>query len=475
MHYDADFRMLINGSLVASASWIEIINPATEQIVGHAPDCNSDQLDEAVRHARRAFPLWRDTPHAGRSALLRDAAERLTAHAEQLAHLLTSEQGKPLNQARGEMRGAALWLRSMADMALPITVNEDTAERRSETRHVPIGVVGGISPWNFPVLLSIWKIAPALAAGNCIVLKPSPFTPLTMLKIGEILDDIFPAGVLNIVSGGDALGPWMTAHPGIDKISFTGSTVTGRRVMASAADNLKRLTLELGGNDAAIVLPDVDPHDIAPKLFWTAFRNTGQFCIAAKRIYIHDDIYDGVAAALVDYARSVKIGNGAEPATDLGPIQNRPQYQRLIALIDECQAQGHRFLIGGKVDRDQTGFFIPVSIIDNPPEDSRIVQEEPFGPIVPLLRYDDIDDVIARANASPYGLARSVWSGDTDQALDIARRLETGTVWINEAQHLMPYHAFAGHKQSGFGVENGLAGLLEYTVPQTVTVRKAMA
>ncbi|KFL46568.1 putative betaine-aldehyde dehydrogenase [Sphingobium sp. ba1] len=407
--------------------------------------------------------------------MLKTAAGVIAANADELMRLLTSEQGKPHDEARFEVMGAAYWLSSMADMAIPVEVNEDTAERRSETRHVPIGVVAGISPWNFPVLLSFWKIAPALRAGNTMILKPSPFTPLTMLRIGELLRDVIPAGVLNIISGGDALGPMVTAHPGIDKVSFTGSTATGKRVMASAAVDLKRVTLELGGNDAAIILPDVDVDAVAKDLFWAAFRNSAQICIATKRMYVHEAIYDRLSRAIADYAESVKMGDGSEQGTQLGPVQNKQQYARVIDIIDDCKSSGYRFLTGGDVPTDKPGYFIPVTIIDNPPENSRVVQEEAFGPILPLLRFNDIDDVIAKANASEYGLAGSVWSADTDAALSIAARMETGTVWINEVQHLSPFQAFAGHKQSGLGVENGLGGLLEYTMPQTITVKPAKA
>ena len=465
--------MLLDGRAVAGDASLSVLNPATGEVIGTAPDCSPAQLDAAVASARAAFPAWRDTPDAARGALLKQAAGVLFAHADELMRLLTAEQGKPHDEADFEVKGAAFWLSSLADMEIPVEVNEETAERKSVTRHVPLGVVAGISPWNFPVLLSFWKIAPALRAGNCMILKPSPFTPLTMLRIGELLRDVFPAGVLQIITGGDALGPLMTAHPGFDKVSFTGSTATGRKVMASAAADLKRVTLELGGNDAAIVLPDVDVDAVAGPLFWAAFRNSGQICIATKRLYIHDDIYDRLAAAIVRYAQDVVMGNGAEQGVGLGPVQNRLQFDRVCALIADCHAQGHSFLTGGEVDSAAPGNFIPVSIVDNPPEDSRIVQEEPFGPVLPLLRWSDLDDVVARANASDYGLAGSVWSADLDTAQAVADRLETGTVWINEVQHLTPWQAFAGHKQSGLGVENGLGGLLEYTVAKTVTVKAA--
>jgi aldehyde dehydrogenase (NAD+) len=263
----------------------------------------------------------------------------------------------------------------------------------------------------------------------------------------------------------------MTEHPDIDKISFTGSTATGRRVMASAAANLKRLTLELGGNDAAIVLDDVDVDGIAKPLFWAAFANNGQVCVAAKRIYVDDRVYDRVAAALAGIAREVRVGDGSQGA-QLGPVQNRAQFERVKALIAGTRAAGYSFLTGGEV-ADEPGFFVPVTIVDNPPEGAAVVQEEAFGPVVPLIRFHDVDDAIARANASEYGLAGSVWSSDPDRAAAGAARLETGTVWINSAQNLTPYAAFAGRKQSGVGVENGIDGILEFTTPQTIHTARA--
>jgi aldehyde dehydrogenase (NAD+) len=469
------YSMTIAGKGVETSDAITVVNPATGLPLASAPDCSAADLDAAVANARAAFPAWRATSETERSRVLKAAAGVLVANADELMRLLTSEQGKPHDEARFEVMGAAYWLSSLADMAIPVEVNEDTAERRSETRHIPIGVVAGISPWNFPVLLSFWKIAPALRAGNTMILKPSPFTPLTMLRIGELLRGVIPDGVLNIISGGDALGPMVTAHPGIDKVSFTGSTATGKRVMASAANDLKRVTLELGGNDAAIVMPDVDVDAVAKDLFWAAFRNSAQICIATKRMYVHEAIYDQLSRAISDYAATVRMGDGSEQGTQLGPVQNKQQYARVVDIIEDCRARGFQFLTGGTVSADAPGYFIPVTIVDNPPEDSRVVQEEAFGPILPLIKFNDLDEVISKANASEYGLAGSVWSSDTDAALSIAARMETGTVWINEVQHLSPFQAFAGHKQSGLGVENGLGGLLEYTMPQTITVKPAKA
>lgn len=471
MVFDSDYTLTIGGEGVAGASSFDVLNPANEQVIAQAPDASAEQLDQAVAAAREAFPAWAATPIAERKAKVQALAGAIFAHSEDLLRLLTAEQGKPHADARNDVLGGAMWLQGAASLDLPETVNEDSETRRSITRHIPIGVVGAISPWNFPVLLAMFKLGPALVAGNTVVLKPSPFTPLTTLKIGEIARGILPAGVLNVVSGGDALGPWITSHPGIDKVSFTGSTQTGRKVMASAADTLKRITLELGGNDAAIVLPDVDVKKVAEDLFWAAFRNTGQICIASKRMYVHKDVYEPLKQALVDYAATVKIGDGADQGTQLGPIQNKQQYQRVLDLIEDARAQGYSFLVGGEKS-DAPGYFVPITILDNPPEDSRIVQEEQFGPILPLLKVDSVEEAIARANASEYGLGGSVWSADTAAALAVGEQLQTGTVWINETQHLSPLVSFAGLKQSGVGVENGIDGLLEYTNTQTIVVKK---
>lgn len=461
------YPMIVNGRPVTSAATLDVLNPADEKPIGRIADCSSEQLDETVRAAREAFGTWRDVPYADRQDALRAIAGALMDNIDELKALLTAEQGKPLAAAQSEIEAAAWWITQIADMELPVGVTDAMPGQRSITRHVPLGVVGAIVPWNFPVLLAIWKIGPALLTGNTLILKPSPFTPLTTLKLAELLMPILPAGVVNVITGGDALGPLMTGHPGIDKISFTGSTATGRRVMASAAENLKRLTLELGGNDAAIVLDDVDVDAIAEPLFWAAFTNSGQVCVAAKRIYVHDKVYDALAAALVRVAANVKVGNGAEDGTILGPVQNLPQYRRVKALIDDSLQSGHKFLTGGNVT-DGTGYFVSPTIVDNPPEDSRVVQEEAFGPVVPLIRYSDLDDAIRRANDSEFGLAGSVWSSDTERAAAVAARMDTGTVWINSAQNLTPFAPFAGAKQSGLGVEGGLDGLLEFTTPQTV-------
>jgi acyl-CoA reductase-like NAD-dependent aldehyde dehydrogenase len=467
------YVMTIGGKSVGGDTQIDAFNPATKEVIASFPDARREQLDEAVRSAREAFRDWSVTPLSERQRAVAAIGEVLTENAEELMALLTREQGKPRAGAEWEIFGSADWCAEVSKQSLPDELVEETDDRRVITRFSPLGVVGGITPWNFPILLAIWKIAPALVAGNCMVLKPSPFTPLTTLKLGELCQSVLPPGVLNVVSGGDDLGKWMTGHPGINKIAFTGHTETGKHVMRSAADNLKRLTLELGGNDPAIVLPDVDPEAVAPELFWGAFQNNAQFCNSIKRLYIHEDVYDAVRDALVEFAKGIRVGNGADEGTDIGPIQNLPQYEKVIDFFDDCAANEHTFALGGAVDRGAGGWFIPITLVDDPPENSRIVQEEPFGPILPLLKWSDEEDVIQRANDTRYGLGASVWGRDLDAVQRIGSRLDAGTVWLNEIHQYSPHQAFGGHKESGIGCENSLHGMMEYTNWHTITLNKS--
>lgn len=467
-----NFTMTINGQAVSGTETFGVENPATGVVFAEAPDCSETQLDEAIAAARAALPGWKKTPIEKRREALLAIAGVIAQNGEDLARLLTQEQGKPHPDAMADVLGGAHWLAETAKLDIPEHVSEDSAERRAVTRYQPIGVVAAIVPWNFPVILMMFKLAPALLAGNTVVVKPAPTTPLTTLRIGELIRGILPPGVVNVISGSDRLGPWLTAHPGVDKVSFTGSTETGKKVMASAARDLKKVTLELGGNDAAIVMPDVDVEKVAEQLFWAAFRNAGQICIATKRMYIHKDIYEPLKNAIAEYAKTVKVGDGAEQGTQIGPVQNKAQYQRVLDLIQDAKDKGYKFLIGGNAS-SVPGYFVPVTILDNPPEDARIVQEEQFGPVLPLMSFDNLDEVIGRANASIYGLGASIWTKDLERAEQLASELQAGTVWINESQHLSPHAAFGGHKQSGVGVEGGQDGLLEFCQAQTVFLRKA--
>jgi aldehyde dehydrogenase (NAD+) len=463
---------LINGELVTTEATLDVINPANEQVIGRVPACGEAELDRAVAAARAAFKTWSKTPVDDRRAVIQKMAAAIDANFEELYRLLTTEQGKPHMQAQFEIGGCSAMMNAQSTLNLDETINEDSDERFSRTRRVPVGVVAGIVPWNFPVLMAVQKIAPAILSGCTIVLKPSPFTPLTTLKFAELIKDIAPAGVVNIITGEDSLGPLMTAHPDIDKITFTGSTATGKKIMEGASKDLKRITLELGGNDASIVLPDADVAKVAEQLFWSSFTNAGQICVAAKRIYIHEDIYDEMSAAIAAYAKNVTVGDGANQGTGVGPIQNKKQFDRVCELIEDAKTNGYKFLVGGDVDPSGSGYYVPITILDNPPEDARIVAEEQFGPVMPLMKFSSDDEVIARANNSDYGLAGAVWTKDTDRGVAIAEQLETGTVWINEFLHLSPFAPFGGHKQSGFGAEYGVEGLKEFTYSQVITVKK---
>jgi acyl-CoA reductase-like NAD-dependent aldehyde dehydrogenase len=462
----SDFSMTIGGEAVATEDSFGVVNPATAEVFAHAPECSRDQLDAAMDSAAKAYREWR-SDEAVRRQCLRDAAGILMAQFADLAPILTAEQGKPLNDSNLEMFGSAMWCQYFADLEIPRQILQDDDEALVEVVNRPLGVVAAITPWNFPVNLAFWKIAPALLAGNTMVLKPSPFTPLSTLKIGELLRPIFPPGVLNVVSGGDDLGAWMTSHPVPRKISFTGSIETGKLVAAAAAPDLKRLTLELGGNDPAIILDDADPSAVADGIFGGAFANNGQICSAIKRVYVPERLYDDVVEALSTRARAITVGDGTAADTKLGPINNAPQYERVKELVADAIAHGATASAGGS-PLDRPGYFFEPTILSGLSDGVRIVDEEQFGPALPVISYRDVDDVVDRANGTHFGLSGSVWGTDTDRAAEIAGRLEAGTAWVNTHLAMGPQFPFGGFKWSGIGVENGPWGLHEFTDIQTM-------
>ncbi|MDH4842261.1 aldehyde dehydrogenase family protein [Pseudomonas sp. BN505] len=468
---DNVYPMIIGGEPITSTNTLSVINPSTGEAFATIADASNQQVNLAVESARNAFRDWSQLAISDRKSLLLRTSEVLERNIETLAKLLTLEQGKPLKESFEEVHLCAQWFRETAAMEIPSTTLRDDEYRRITTKHVPLGVVGAIVPWNYPLILATFKLAPALLTGNTVVLKPSPFTPLATIHMVALMHEVLPAGVINVVTGGDNVGPWITEHPDINKITFTGSTQTGKAILRNTSASLKRVTLELGGNDAALVLMDADPKTIARDLFWAAFRNNGQICIAAKRIYVHASIYDDVASELVAYAKTVKMGDGFTDGVQLGPIQNALQYARIKELLKTSHMAGVRFLTGGDVPSGP-GYFIPPAIADNPQDSLPIVCEEAFGPVVPLLKYHSIEEAISRINDSIYGLAGSVWGKDLDLAEEIAKKIDSGTIWINTTQELHPRQIFAGHKQSGLGTENGIEGLLEYTAPHTTVVKK---
>ncbi|WP_033073515.1 aldehyde dehydrogenase family protein [Sphingopyxis sp. MWB1] len=466
------FSLIIDGRAHAAAATFPVVNPATGEAFADAPLADVGDLEKAVAAARRAFPAWAATPIDERAKAIDAIADAIEAEKDALAALLSLEQGKPRHGgAAGEINGSIGWARATAKLRPGVQVVQDDDAMRVEIRRKPLGVVGSITPWNFPVMIAVWHIIPALLTGNTVVMKPSSYTPLSALRLIEIMAAHLPAGVVNSVTGEGDIGRAMSEHRGIDKIVFTGSTPTGRSIMASGAGNLKRLTLELGGNDAAIVLADADVDKVAPKLFQKAFGNSGQICAAVKRIYVHDSLHDALAEKIADLARAAVVGPGDDPATQYGPVQNRAQFDLVRALADDARARGGRFLAGGE-PLDRPGYFFPLSVVVDVSDGDRIVDEEQFGPIVPLIRFSDPEDALARANANENGLGGSVWSSDADAAAALALRLETGTAWVNDHAVISPDVPFGGAKQSGIGAEFGLHGLEEYMQLQTVRVNK---
>lgn len=464
-----EFSMTIGSRKVAGRERFAVTNPATGAVVGHAPNGSLDDLDAAVAAARAAFPAWAALPDAQRQAACAALAARLGERAEAIAQVLTQEQGKPLNGlgSRFEMGGAQAWAGYTASLSLPVKVLQDDNTGRIELHRKPIGVVGSITPWNWPVMIAIWHILPALRAGNTVVIKPSPYTPLSTLLVVAAMAELLPAGVLNVISSDDRLaniGAAMAAHPDIRKLVFTGSCATGERIMATAAQTMKRLTLEMGGNDAGIVLPDCDPKAIAEGLFWGAFINNGQTCAAMKRLYVHDAIHDAVCDELVAFARKIPVGNGMDEASILGPVANRMQFDKVSRLVADA-AQTGRVLLGGAPDE---GLFFPITLVADLPEDAPLITEEQFGPALPIIRFSDLDRVIAAANNSDNGLGGSVWSADRARARDIAMQLDCGSVWVNRHGAIQPNAPFGGTKRSGLGREFGEEGLFEMTEMQTL-------
>lgn len=466
----SDYKMLIGGRLVEGDHQMDVINPATEDVFATVARASERQADEAIEAAATAFPPWAETPMAERQAKVAALADAIVANADVLARALTQEQGKPLAEAQGEIAWAEGYLRHYATLAIAERTIQDDANGLIQVRRKPLGVVAGIIAWNFPLLVACWKIGPAVIAGNTIVLKPAPTTPVTALMLGELCRDIFPAGVVNVITDANDLGGYLTADPRIAKVGFTGSTATGKKIMASAADGLKRLTLELGGNDPGIVLDDVDVRATAQGIFNAAFLNCGQVCLAIKRAYVHDSIYDAMCDELARLAEAAVVDDGLAQGAQIGPIQNKAQYEKLQGFLERAATDG-TIIAGGEII-DRAGYFLRPTIVRDVTDGDQIVDEEQFGPILPVIRYSDIDDVVARANASPYGLGASVWSRDVDRAIAVADRIESGSVWVNQHIAIGPHIPMAGVKSSGLGVEQSEEGLAEYTQLSVINVAR---
>ncbi|WVT76355.1 aldehyde dehydrogenase family protein (plasmid) [Sinorhizobium chiapasense] len=464
-----EFSATIGGKPAPVGSVFPVLNPATGEEVGCAPNMGAAELDAAVAVAKAAFVSWSAQGDEALQAACAAVTAKIEEHAAELAEIITLEQGKPLNGlgSRWEIGGAVAWAGYTTGLSLPVKVLQDNTQGRIELHRKPLGVIGSITPWNFPVMIAVWHILPALRTGNTVIVKPSPFTPLSTLRLVEIMNEVLPPGVVNVVTGDDKafnLGGAMSAHPDIAKIVFTGSCATGQKVMQSAAATMKRLTLELGGNDAGIVLPDADPAKIAEGLFWGAFINNGQTCAAMKRLYVHESIHDAVCEALVAYAKNIPVGNGMDEASILGPVQNRMQFDKVSRLVADAKERG-KVLLGGAPGE---GLFFPPTIVSGLRNGDALVDEEQFGPALPIIRYSDVEEAIRLANDSPNGLGGSVWSSDIKAAKKVASRMACGSVWINKHGAIQPNAPFGGVKASGVGVEFAEEGLAEYTDIQVV-------
>ncbi|KAL5421063.1 hypothetical protein PMIN04_005910 [Paraphaeosphaeria minitans] len=407
--------------------------------------------------APSAFPAWRDTPLQRRKETLLKFCDHFSQFTDDLTTLLCKETGKPRKFAAVEVGGIVGFIQYHCSLEIPEDKIEDD-EKTIYTEYITLGVCAGIIPWNFPLVLSIGKIAPALLTGNAIIIKPSPFTPYTGLKA---------------VGGNNELGAQMCAHPDIAKISFTGSIATGKKVMETSAKTLKRVTLELGGNDASIILPDVDIKKVAPEVVMGAFQNSSQVGVATKRIYIHESIYKEFLEEMVNVTKSIKVGSPDDGDNLLGPVQNPMQYEKVKEFFADTMAKGYKFAVGESDVASGKGFFIQPAIIDNPPNDFRIVVEEPFGPIVPTQPWSALDEVVARANDSKMGLGARVWGKDVEKASQVARRLKAGSVFVNSWEKPTPQAIFGGHKESGIGGEWGKTGLLAFMNAHVIHVYKS--
>jgi acyl-CoA reductase-like NAD-dependent aldehyde dehydrogenase len=465
-----EYAMVIDGRSVTTGKRDDVIDPARGEPFAQCPRGTQAHVEEAVHAAARAFKTWK-TDEALRRQKLHECAAAIQERVQDIAAVLSQEQGKPMTAAIGEVFGASMWFRYYADLPTEPETLQDDGEKTIKVLRKPLGVVAAITPWNFPVILLAWKLAPAWLAGNTVVAKPSPYTPLSSLVVADLLKSIVPPGVLNVLSGGNELGATLAQHPLVRKISFTGSVATGKKIVGYAVDDLKRVTLELGGNDPAIVLDDVDPDAVAESLFWGAFQNSGQVCTAVKRLYVHEKVYQPIVAKLVELAKRTKVGPGTDPDVQLGPINNKMQLERVMGLVEDAKRHGARIEAGG-VRLEGSGYFYPPTIVTNVGAGVRLVDEEQFGTALPVIPYVKVDDAIGQANATHYGLGGSVWTRDLARGTALAAELESGTAWVNHHMDVTPFAPFGGAKWSGLGYENGRWGYEAFTELQVVNTKK---
>ncbi|USA47438.1 aldehyde dehydrogenase family protein [Acinetobacter sp. C26M] len=462
-------QMLYNGQYVSGlGSEIDVVNPATLDTITTFKSATPKQLDDTVKASFDSFNLWKNISDVELKFILARIGQDIKAARDEIAELITLEQGKPLELAKLEVDMGIYWLEVTNSFEIPIKENKDSLGKKIKVYHHPIGVVASITPWNWPFMIAIWHIIPALKAKNCVINKPSEYTPLSTIRLIDIINKYIPKGVCNIVLGDGEIGSNLSNHPLIEKVIFTGSTPTGQKILASSVEQFRQVTLELGGNDVAIVLEDVDIDKIAPKIFASAFFNSGQTCACIKRLYVHDQVYEGLVKKLVEIADSQIIGNGFDKMTTLGPVQNIKQYQKLKILIEKAIKNGAHIENTRKLILPDTGYFLPPLILTNVLESSEIFTTEQFGPVLPIVKFSSIEDVINNSNHSSYALGGSIWTEDINKAEKIANQMQSGTVWINSHSDVSPYAEFGGWKMSGIGSTFGLDGLLQFTKRQSI-------
>ena len=471
-------KLLIGGRWVPSQSGktFATIDPATGEPLATVYEADAADVDAAVQAARRALEgPWGSISPAERARLLWRLSDLIEEHAGELSQLESLDTGKPLTETSmidipftvDHFRYFAGWTTKLTGETLPVSL---PGSYLAYTRREPVGVVGAIVPWNFPLMIASWKLAPALACGNTVVLKPSEITPLTALRLGELIQEAdIPPGVVNIVPGyGHTAGAALTRHPGVDKITFTGSTEVGREIVRASAESFKRVTLELGGKSPNIVFPDADMDAVAGGIMMSIFFNQGEVCCAGSRLYIHKKVYDRVLSAVVERAKAIRQGAGVEPGTQMGPLVSEQHMNRVLGYIEKGIQEGAKVLAGAERGSEK-GYFVKPTVLEARDE-MTVAKEEIFGPVLAVMPFEDLSDVIRRANATSYGLAAGVWSGDVKKAIRVAHALKAGTVWVNGYNLLDPTSPWGGFKQSGVGREMGKYALEHYTEVKSVWV-----